>query len=86
MDYNIRITSWWFAEYWTHLNPFREFQHKSIKCAEVLVPQRVAPDHIFGAYVSNPDTRTVVETHAQQARHPLEVIIDRHLFFLGDQP
>lgn len=76
-----------FAEYWTHPDdPIEEYRHKSIKCAEVLVPDRVRLDYIFGAYVSNPDTRTIVETHARLAGHPLEVVVDRHLFFLGSRP
>lgn len=42
-----------FAEYWTHPgDQVQEWRHKSIKCAEVLVPDRVAPNYIIGAYVS----------------------------------
>lgn len=42
-----------FAEYWTHPDdPIQEMRHGSIKCAEVLVPDRVAPGFIIGAYVS----------------------------------
>ncbi|GMV92427.1 MAG: hypothetical protein AMXMBFR82_22050 [Candidatus Hydrogenedentota bacterium] len=43
-----------FARYWTHRdNPIDEFRHKSEKCAEVLVPDLVAPDFIIAAYVAN---------------------------------
>lgn len=43
-----------FARYWTHPdNPIDEMRHKSEKCAEVLVPDCVAPEFIFGAYVAN---------------------------------
>lgn len=42
-----------FAHYWTHQDPFQEWEHKSIKCAEVLVPDRVEPRFIVGAYVAN---------------------------------
>lgn len=44
-----------YARYWTHReNPYDEMSHKSEKCAEVLVPDQVAPGYIQGAYVANP--------------------------------
>lgn len=42
-----------FARYWTHQNQYEEWERKSKKCAEVLVPGRVEPGHILGAYVAN---------------------------------
>jgi len=43
-----------FAQYWTHPeNQYHEWTHKSIKCAEVLVPQRVQPNYIIGGYAAN---------------------------------
>ena len=43
-----------FARYWTHRdNQFEEWAHKSIKCAEVLVPDKIEPQYILGAYVAN---------------------------------
>jgi len=43
-----------FARYWTHPNdPYEEMSHKSEKCAEVLVPDRVYVEFIVGAYVAN---------------------------------
>ena len=43
-----------FARYWTHRdNPYEEMSHKSEKCAEVLVPDRVEAQLIVGAYVAN---------------------------------
>lgn len=42
-----------FARYWTHPdNQAEEARHKSLKCAEVLVPDVIASEHIIGAYVS----------------------------------
>ncbi|MFZ5625125.1 MAG: DUF4433 domain-containing protein [Gemmatimonadota bacterium] len=41
-----------FAEYWTDPNPIVQWQKKSAKCAEVLVPDRIDPGFIMGAYVS----------------------------------
>jgi len=43
-----------FARYWTHPDDFyEERRHKSEKCAEVLVPDRVNVRLITGAYVAN---------------------------------
>jgi len=43
-----------FARYWTHRdNQFEEWAHKSVKCAEVLVPSNVEPRYILDAYVAN---------------------------------
>jgi hypothetical protein len=51
-----------FAERWTHPgDQVREWRHKSQMCAEVLVPQRVAPRHILRAYVAGDASRRRVE-------------------------
>jgi len=43
-----------FSQYWTHPeNQYDEWTHKSIKCAEVLVPEKVEPNYIIGGYVAN---------------------------------
>jgi hypothetical protein len=43
-----------FARYWTHPDdPYEEMRHKSEKCAEVLVPDRLDVQLIDGAYVAN---------------------------------
>jgi hypothetical protein len=42
-----------FAEFWTHDDPFEQEEHKGIKCAEVLVPDRVEPRYIKASYVAN---------------------------------
>ena len=43
-----------FAMYWTHPgNQYEEWSHKSYKCAEVLVPCKIAPEYILGALVAN---------------------------------
>jgi hypothetical protein len=43
-----------FARYWTHQDdPYDQMSHKSEKCAEVLVPDRVEPQFVIGAYVAN---------------------------------
>lgn len=41
-----------YAEDWRHPNdPIAYYRHRSLKCAEVLVPQRVEPELFAGAYV-----------------------------------
>jgi hypothetical protein len=67
-----------FAEDWRHPNdPLAYYRHKSIKCAEVLVPDRVAPGFILGAYVSCPQARSKILALASN----LNVVIDGHMFF-----
>ena len=41
-----------FAKYWTHEDMYEAIRRKQAKQAEVLVPDRVAPKFIRGAYVS----------------------------------
>lgn len=43
-----------YARYWTHPDdPYAEKRHKSLKCAEVLIPDKVEPRCILAAYVAN---------------------------------
>jgi len=43
-----------FARYWTNSqNPYERMAHKSLKCAEVLVPEKVVPNYVVGGYVAN---------------------------------
>jgi hypothetical protein len=43
-----------FARFWLHQDdPIEADRHKALKCAEVLVPDSVAPQFIRGAYVAN---------------------------------
>lgn len=66
------------AENWTHPDdPRRYFQHKSRKCAEVLVPRRVPPELLMGAYVVDGVARNGL---LAQAPH-LHVQIVPALFF-----
>jgi ssDNA thymidine ADP-ribosyltransferase, DarT len=67
-----------FAEYWTHPDdPIAEWEHKSIKCAEVLVPNRVAPDYIMGAYVSS----TEAEGSLRAVAPAIRIELNPRLFF-----
>jgi hypothetical protein len=67
-----------FAAYWTHPDePFADMAHKSEKCAEVLVPDVVAPKYISGAIVAG--------IHAQDALRAasgeLAVLVKSSMFF-----
>jgi len=46
-----------YARYWTHDDPFLENEHKGIKCAEVLIPDKVKSEYINKAYVVDDETR-----------------------------
>lgn len=45
------------AQYWTHEDYYEQQRHKAIKCAEVLVPWRVDPAYILGAYVVSEEAK-----------------------------
>lgn len=67
-----------FARYWTHRdNPYEEMSHKSEKCAEVLVPDRVEVPFIIGAYVSNQTAQLAF----QQLNTGLPALIRGDMFF-----
>jgi hypothetical protein len=76
-----------FAEYWTYPNdPIAEWQHKSIKCAEVLVPAKIHPQFIVGAYVSNAETQALLRQQLSAKNINWDIIVNRYLFFLGGRP
>ncbi len=65
-----------FAEYWTDSDQIQYYRKKSAKCAEVLVPDRVDPEFIFGCYVSCPQAREQVLAVAND----IDVTIDPYFF------
>lgn len=66
-----------FAEYWAHNSVIETWQHGSIICAEVLVPDRVSPEYITGAYVSCTEARRAfIDTGVSTP-----VTINSHMFF-----
>lgn len=67
-----------FARYWTHPDdPYDEMSHKSEKCAEVLVPDRVDVRFIVGAYVAN----QVALVEFQRVNSQLPALIRGDMFF-----
>ena len=53
------------------------FRHKSVKCAEFLVPDRLPPEFITGAYVMN----IMAKRRLRETGFTLPIIIDADLFF-----
>lgn len=67
-----------FARYWTHPDDlFAEWRHKSIKCAEVLVPDHVDIEYVAGAYVSCRESQIALRHVAPS----LSMILNPDLFF-----
>ena len=66
-----------FARYWTHPDPYETMSHKSEKCAEILVQDRVDAGMIVGAYVAN---QIALQTF-QQLNTGLPVHIRGDMFF-----
>ncbi len=66
-----------FAQYWTDEDIFLSWHKKRVRCAEVLVPDRVAPELISSAYVSCEETQNAIHELAL----PLDIHINSHLFF-----
>jgi hypothetical protein len=50
-----------FAEFWTHPNQIEQWRHSSRMCAEILVPDRVPPGYVLGAYAMSKDIAQRVE-------------------------
>jgi len=53
-----------FAKSWLSADEIDYFRRKSAICAEVLVPARVGPEHVQGAYVSCPEAEADLEGRA----------------------
>lgn len=66
-----------FAEYWKDEDPIIEWKKKSAKCAEVLVPDRVEPRFIHGAYVSGQQDLDRLKSLVTGIR----LTINGHMFF-----
>lgn len=67
-----------FADDWRHEgNPPAYYRHRSVKCAEVLVPDVVPSQYIFGSYASGP----VAQAALRECAPELPVAINPHIFF-----
>jgi len=66
-----------FAEWWTDSNQIQQWHKARVKCAEVLVPDRVDPRFIQGAYVSCQENQKLLEDSGFR----LPLAVDPKLFF-----
>lgn len=68
-----------FADDWRHPgNPYAYYEHKSMKCAEILVPNLVQSGFINGAFVGNR-----VAHREMRSKYPdIDVSVNTHMFFL----
>lgn len=66
-----------FAEDWTDTDPIKYYSKKRSKCAEVLIPSKISPEYIVGAYVSG--ERGLKNLAAKGFELP--ITIDAHMFF-----
>lgn len=66
-----------FAEDWTDPDPIQYYRKKSAKCAEVLVPDKIAPNFIIGAYVACEEAKSTLQGLVQN----IDVEINSYLFF-----
>lgn len=68
-----------FAESWVHDHPAAQARHKSVKCAEVLVPDVVETEFLIGVYASCAKS----ESRLSEIDSDLDCTVDSHLYFLG---
>ncbi len=67
-----------FAANWKHPNDqIEEWRHSSAKCAEALIPKKISPIYLLGAYVVNEAVRTELATLG----FALPIDINADLFF-----
>ncbi|MBA3351278.1 MAG: DUF4433 domain-containing protein [Blastocatellia bacterium] len=67
-----------FARSWKHPGEqIEEWRHSSAKCAEVLIPQRIPPELLMGAYVLNAASKTRLKGHG----FTLPIQLDSDIFF-----
>ena len=67
-----------FAKSWFYLgDAFETYKHGSIVCSEVLVPDKVLPEYIIGAIVSNTKVKTIMLNFMEDE----DIIQDSKMFF-----
>lgn len=71
-----------YAEYWNHENPIEKFRHASIKCAEVLVPDKVSTDFLLGANVSCEESHRILYDIIVDVKFDFEITVNSDLFFV----
>ena len=66
-----------FAEWWNDPDPFVLWESRRVKCAEVLVPDRLDARFITGAYASCAAAESALTTVARG----IAITVDPHMFF-----
>ena len=66
-----------FAESWIDNDPIEQHVRRRVKCAEVLVPDKIDPKFITGFYVPNAELKTKVS----EIVGSFSVDVNAHLFF-----
>lgn len=66
-----------YAKYWTSPDPFEQFKNKSIKCAEILVPEMIPSQYIIAVAVKNSEDKQYLLDLGIDKR----IYIDQELFF-----
>jgi hypothetical protein len=66
-----------FARSWTDADRFAYYERKRAKCAEVLVPHKVEPSYLLGAYVIDARVAAALESFG----FSLPIQIDADIFF-----
>ncbi len=66
-----------YAQYWIDDDPLEYIKRKAFKCAEILVPQCIAPEFIIAVAVRNEqDEERVISTGFNK-----KIYVDKYLFF-----
>ncbi|WP_181149152.1 DUF4433 domain-containing protein [Salinibacter sp. 10B] len=76
-DLEILDDQWVYARDWTHPSRIAYMEHRSVKCAEVLIPDHVAPTHMRRIFVSCEESKERVKGIVED----LEVKVHSDLFF-----
>ena len=70
-----------FARVWHHDDLIEKFRHASMKCAEVLVPDKVPKEFILGAYVSCEDSKVNLYDIMKEIKSDFLISVNADLFF-----
>ena len=71
-----------FARYWNHADPIDKDRHTSIKCAEVLVLEKISIDFLLGAYVSGEESKQNLYDIIKNINPDFEITVNADLFFI----
>ncbi len=66
-----------YAQYWLDAEPLEYIKRKAFKCAEILVPQCIAPEFIIAVAVRNEQDKERVMSNGFNKK----IYVDKHLFF-----